>query len=701
MGTSEKIRQSLKPNYYFFCCLIVTLFLIGQFIGHGKVGDDWPNSQIPNFNYWRYGESNLVTFLMEWEYWYTAWSQGQGRFLWSGQLHSLLFFWLFPSTLSANLVSAFIFLLMIWVWNLFLYLILNKDKRTFFYFPLFILVLTRFRWDFDPHIGFTPLLTTMLFYSGLAALFLLTSLQTKKTMLSMFLSIMSAISAFVALSTYELALFPILSAILIGLIFATSRQDIPRSSLMHQSINFVPIFVAVISYLFIVFAVLRVNASPTGSYSLGFSPTSSVKTFMNHLIATIPLLNSDFSKIFMFPESKLRSLYSVLSFLGVLFSCIWIRKREYTSIKRISHSNSRDPNQSFIDFSKTSKLITLALIIMLIGPSAMIGIQPAYWGRINWGNSYLGIIVQEIALAMIVTVVALKSSSKTFSVKQRDNAKRVIMRRLSQPILNKNRIFMICLLVFLTSISNQRFIETTFARNNISAVWESITIDKWLFSQVKEKDLFFSVTHNDAYEINVADFYKRTGIRLSQMLPPSYVFPEYGNCSNLDACDNIVLDWVAIQKTIGNSARSFKSSFYVGDNTYRSYKQDWPTEITGTDALQDSNIWFFNIYMLTPDTGVAYLAELVPTEDRGLKVKLNSLKLQQVVLGDSNELNVGISNLCLTETDKLRNIQTSFGRARVSNWTPSDKTILLDKNLNAPRSYIDPRAISINICPPR
>ena len=693
-------KLDFRSNYLIFIgSLVMGLFLI-QFFGHGRIGDDWPNSQIASFSFWRYGESSLQTFLIEAEYFFRAWSEGQGRFLWSGQIHSLAFYWFLTSDFSRNIVSTLIVLAMNFFCTLFLYQLLSKDKRVFFYFPLAIFALTRFRWDFDPHIGFTPLLPTMLLYCGVSAFTLILSVKSNRLSRGVPLSIISAISGFIALSTYELAIFVLVSSILCGLVLIIDL-NVNKKSLAQKLILFVPMATSITIYLFIVFVILRPKANPTGSYALGFSPIPFAENFFNHLFATLPLINSISYQLLERPLANFRLLTVIFSVALLLVSCLFVYRKELKTKVSFEYPHPLVRTQNLEKEASYFKVkIVASLSIMLFGPSVMIGLQPSYWGRINWGNSYLGIIVQEVALAMIVVFLLIRSQDQVTLLRRRRKGKRDKVVSKSKPTLTLPKIFTILIIIFMTSLNNQRFIESTKARDNISSSWEAITDDKWLFTEVLDRDVFFSVTHNDAYEINVGDFYTRTGIRLAHMIPPSYVWSEYGECVNLLECRPLKLELSNIQRTISNSARAPRSSFAPINQTYPRIYEDWPTQISKPGALDNSRLWFFNTYLLTPNVAISYIVPFAVDQRDNLTVDLQNLKMQQVAMKGDKDLYVGISNQCLTREGESRIVETSFGSVKVSNWTLSNPPVLLDNTLPRPKFNLDPRAIEINICPP-
>jgi hypothetical protein len=87
------------------------------YVSHGKLGDDWPASQVIHFIPFRFGELNLRTFLYEMYFNTKAWMDGQGRFMPFSSLSGGLFFVLFETEKSQNLIRLLFLILNILIYS--------------------------------------------------------------------------------------------------------------------------------------------------------------------------------------------------------------------------------------------------------------------------------------------------------------------------------------------------------------------------------------------------------------------------------------------------------------------------------------------------------------------------------------------------------------------------------------------------------
>lgn len=251
------------------------------------------------------------------------------------------------------------------------------------------------------------------------------------------------------------------------------------------------------------------------------------------------------------------------------------------------------------------------------------------------------------------------------------------------PIVFKIIMILLCLS---TLLNNARVSESTKNRDNISATWEAITSDKDFLSTVKDKDLFISTTYNDSYQINVADFYLRSGIRLAAFLWPGYVWKDYDSCSDYSKCK--------LTNPVGNIT-TWLTNISKGDSWLRflsrtwRFTNDWPNEIRISNGLVESQFWYFNIYMITPDVGLAYLIPVVKMSDN-LLANPNMAKVSLISLKEETTIKPSLFGNCMVPSTTSRLVQTSYGKVTLSNWKIDESERVLD--------LVDLRTISTGTC---
>jgi hypothetical protein len=279
--------------------------------------------------------------------------------------------------------------------------------------------------------------------------------------------------------------------------------------------NLIPTAVATSIYIYIVFLYLRPKANPDGAYVLGFDLIETPRAFLIQFFASFPLASHNLYETFKFPTNALY-IYVILA----LMLCYVI------TIYKIRHLNFRSddyaklPEQRHKLISKVS--IIIGLYLMLV-PSLMISLQPAWWPRLRFGSSYLGVLFAEIGISfLIASIFTYRDSKKLSKVKSSFSGTKKNRVKLSGTNLLESGAlrFLITTLTLITILSNFRMIETTKYRDNLSASWSALTNESSFFSKLNDRDFLFSTTFNDAYEINVANVYEKTGIRLGQIFNP-------------------------------------------------------------------------------------------------------------------------------------------------------------------------------------
>ena len=666
-----------------------------QYLFHSKIGDDWPNSQIPTWIEWRYGSINFLTFFNEVKYWVDSWATGQGRFFPMAYFQTILLFTLAHSQFAINLVYGLVFLAEITIWVKVIIKI-TKSYRIATIFLLLLGVLIRFRTDFEPHIGFGLMLPMTIFWIGLSLYTLLDSLeslQLQSKFRTHIFGIVSGISMLLALCTYELAIFalPAIFIIAVGSI-RESGYDYSRQKIKNLLVPFIALISLTSLYLGYVFLYLRPKAHPTGAYVLGVNVAKSLRAFLIQEVAVLPIVGINPIQYFLMPQ-RLTSI--IVVFTTTSLSIYLLRKLSREKIKKSSGYLIAT------EFEMTSKIDLRFLVcggfFLIISPALMISLQPAWWPRLNWGHSYIGIALEEIGLALILSILFDRKSPVRFIEKAKGLKRHSVnIQRLQKVRLFENSFFiaLISILVFITSANNMRVSESSHSRDKLSASWEALTNDKSLFEDVHDRDIFLSTTYNDAFQINAGSFYSRTHIRLTEMWSPLTLWPRYSLCeSTLDLCPLVhIRDRVA--KNLPNVTRSSTSLSRLAK--YRNYKGDWPSILLKPGALDSSKFFFFNIYMISTDVALAYLVPINDNDTNAL-ANIHNVKLVELTAMQTKPLNISFKNACLKASES-KIVKTSFGPWKMTFFAiPTNPSTPTGESIVLPR-YSDIRSISTGVC---
>jgi len=225
--------------------------------------------------------------------------------------------------------------------------------------------------------------------------------------------------------------------------------------------------------------------------------------------------------------------------------------------------------------------------------------------------------------------------------------------------------FFIFFLILVALLNNLRVSEQTKNRDNISATWEALVKNSEFFNDVHDKDLFISTTYNDAYQINVADFYLNTGKRLAAFVWPNYIWPFFDECKNFSTCPlengvEKINDWLVNISKNDSKLRMLSKEW--------KFTNDWPSYIHNSGALRKSNFWYFNIYMLTNEVGLAYLIPVIKNESN-LLIDVSYTKFFMVSLNQETRIRPLLGDRCFVSIYDKQKIDTSYGSVYTSTFT--------------------------------
>ena len=89
------LKNHISKFGYFGLSLTSLIFAVRPVWLSTYAGDDWPNSQTPDLNRWRFGEKNLINLWSEIAFWNEQWFRGQGRIYSVQFIENRLIFYIF------------------------------------------------------------------------------------------------------------------------------------------------------------------------------------------------------------------------------------------------------------------------------------------------------------------------------------------------------------------------------------------------------------------------------------------------------------------------------------------------------------------------------------------------------------------------------------------------------------------------------
>ena len=268
--------------------------------------------------------------------------------------------------------------------------------------------------------------------------------------------------------------------------------------------------------------------------------------------------------------------------------------------------------------------------------------------------------------------------------------RRSISLQLASKFKNSRRLSDIIVILSFVFILNQthngQIAHETKARDNSYFSWRALTSDEDFFSGVKNRDILISNSQNDAYETNAGSFFHFTGIRLVYLFRTVSIWPEIDNCSVESDC---VLD--RGKERVINILPTLNRIGPDPENDRKMTKFDWVKENMQPEMLDQSRIWFFDIFPMTPNTVAAYLAPNIETS-ASASVKVNSLRVATLSRGVDLEFRPSIGGFCLEELPKNHEVVKNKFGVQMKIWKPSQKIVSLDQEV------LDIRSLNMGTC---
>ena len=396
------LKLIVRSNYfktYFFASLLTAFGLI-PVLRSSWLGDDWPISQTPYWIQWRYGDVDFYKILQEALYWNDQWMRGAGRFYPLTWIESRFTFAYLTEMQEYKIFQYSLLLVVAFLLTFYTFRMTNSHAQsliTLTILPIFL----QFRRDFDPHVGFANMLSSLLIKFFIAAILLTYVNEQKKVKYKILISIISAVFYLAALCTYEFA-FLLLPALLLSIRQKEANIESDKPTDRFKSIlgklrspYLIPLIAVWISYGAFVFLHLRPKATAvSGAYSLGFS-TESIWVFFSQLFTAVPLITLRMDDLRFITQN---AIFLTLSFILVKYLMNKITPKIKTGSQESKSKNEKT----------TSGHILLISFNLIAAPGLMLAMQPVWWGRADVFHSYLGVMISEIGFSIFIAHIFTK-----------------------------------------------------------------------------------------------------------------------------------------------------------------------------------------------------------------------------------------------------------------------------------------------------
>ncbi len=242
-----------------------------------------------------------------------------------------------------------------------------------------------------------------------------------------------------------------------------------------------------------------------------------------------------------------------------------------------------------------------------------------------------------------------------------------VRERLGKKYVYTDRIIivLICFMLsmFFNYVHNSRVAGETKSRDFSYNSWQLLTKDSTMFKGVKTRDLFISANQNDAFETNAGSFYWNTGIRLAYLFNASIVWPQFPNCRQVTEQCSLPDVRNSVAKVFPNLQRG--AFVPVGRNIKAT--DDWINVNMKPGALDKSRIWWFDIYLMTPKTMIAFLSPMLESAPTA-SINFSDFKLVTISNADKQEFTPAMSGICLVRDTQSSNTSLKSGGLTMTYW---------------------------------
>lgn len=217
---------------------------------------------------------------------------------------------------------------------------------------------------------------------------------------------------------------------------------------------------------------------------------------------------------------------------------------------------------------------------------------------------------------------------------------------LRNSFTNVNRILVIVFsfyfVFFFTLVHNFAIAKETHVRDFQYKAWQSLTRSETFLSGVRESDVFISQYQNDAYETNAGSFYWNSGIRLTYLFKIDLLWPEFSKCQDMES--KCILP--NVREKVKNTVPNLQRGEFVPIGRDKKRLDDWINLKSLPGALDNSKIWFFDPFLMTTSSFVAYLAPFDETKESA-SIKFRDLRFISISSLPNPEFSPSIAGVCL------------------------------------------------------
>lgn len=381
-------NKNSKLSIAYLILSITSLFLVFQpILNSSYVGDDWPNSQTPDLNRWRFGEKNLINLWSEIAFWNEQWFTGQGRIYSVQFIENRLIFYIFEDPHQYKIFQFSINLLAVLVCAFLIYKVTKSINISSLFIVMFAAVF-QIRPDFDPHLAFGGMLPSMMIKIFLTLILTVYYLEQKKP--KKFIGFLIIFIWVSAMFTYEYSwlCLPAVIALIIGYKYLN-----PSLLLINKTIAKQVLIGLILSTLLIalsVFGIFKPRAMGVSEvYNFRFAFPESLKTYVKQTYAAVPgsVDNIMFTPVVFnnYPVFN-RSIFVIGMLLILMFSVF---------LDMFKDENDRWNMKMFLVLLIFGLLLFTSFGLIIAG-------QPVWWDKFTFGSSYLGVYVGEFGLAIIL-----------------------------------------------------------------------------------------------------------------------------------------------------------------------------------------------------------------------------------------------------------------------------------------------------------
>ena len=151
--------------------------------------------------------------------------------------------------------------------------------------------------------------------------------------------------------------------------------------------------------------------------------------------------------------------------------------------------------------------------------------------------------------------------------------------------------------------------------------WKEINLNSNIFDGVRERDFLIGHQVNDAYEYNVATFYKLTGIRLAYIYNTSIIYPNLSECMATIKC--------VLQNPKSIAILRLSNLNRVKNPTVEDIEKDWVVDNLLSGKVQSSQVWATDLVLMTDGVVFAYNARF---SDKSEFAEVDTMTFKSVLI---------------------------------------------------------------------